>query len=746
MNHKKGRAFLFPFIALVLTGCNVIHSPSSGSDLADSVSASVATKKSLVISSEPTRDYFVGQAIDLSGLVVLANTYEGSTLISSEQTTEYTLRITDTGKVITDGYIFTEAGDYDISVLKEGYESTSFLLFIDDVTDYKESLIITSYPKTGYQIGEAFSSDGLVVKKKVSYKTDKTYTSLTDVSDYVLKIDNPDGGVEDVDNYTFSSIGSYKVWVVKGTLDTSFQVSVAGQSHLASLTAYNDSSISWTTDTDSATIQFTNPNKTNAEGDKGYISPDEIGTAYTTADYSKKNVYNQTYTPTTGKVPLLVVPVITPGDSSLATEENWNLIYKCFFGDSDQLNFESLHSYYYKSSFHQLDFTGGVTGFFDPTTVSNSYSNTDSYTSANIAALAQLAATWAEDNYGIDPKDYDSNGDGYIDGMWMIYLHKVDSSTDFWAYTTSTEANANVNSPVVNTFGWASINFLNDNFAGRYYTTSDNSAADAHVLIHETGHMLGLADYYSYNSNSGYAPLGRTDMMDNNVGDHNPYSKLLYGWVKPYIVTGNATITIHSSQYQNNVIVIPYDSKTYTKEATTGKYTFNPYDEYLVLELYNDNNLNAQDYDCYSVTSLKASGIRLYHADARLFTVSGLGLNYSFTLPDDPDSVFTGTDQVINIISNTESGTRAESTYLGSTYSTFDKYDELRWISANGTKLSSYNTPSSSSLFKLSGTSSFSLSHYSSQFNTSTRDGTTYYLNNGKAFSTAFTITAMSLS
>ena len=66
---------------------------------------------------------------------------------------------------------------------------------------------------------------------------------------------------------------------------------------------------------------------------------------------------------------------------------------------------------------------------------------------------------------------------------------------------------------------------------------------DTHTYIHETGHFLGLNDYYS--DTPTYSPIGKHDMMDANVGDHNSYSKMLLGWTKPYLVTGNGTIDLN---------------------------------------------------------------------------------------------------------------------------------------------------------------------------------------------------------
>ena len=77
------------------------------------------------------------------------------------------------------------------------------------------------------------------------------------------------------------------------------------------------------------------------------------------------------------------------------------------------------------------------------------------------------------------------------------------------------------------TFVWLSFDFLLNNINTEYKETVDGKSqfkADAHTVVHETGHALGLLDYYS-TGYDGSTPAAGIDMMDHNVGDHNAYSK-----------------------------------------------------------------------------------------------------------------------------------------------------------------------------------------------------------------------------
>lgn len=95
----------------------------------------------------------------------------------------------------------------------------------------------------------------------------------------------------------------------------------------------------------------------------------------------------------------------------------------------------------------------------------------------------------------IDYTKYDGNSDGYVDGVWLIYNANKYSevygeSSKFWAYSynyVTDEALPSKSKPVFNKYANCSQIFL--------YEGSNSNGEDAHTIIHETGHMLGLDDY-----------------------------------------------------------------------------------------------------------------------------------------------------------------------------------------------------------------------------------------------------------
>ena len=95
-------------------------------------------------------------------------------------------------------------------------------------------------------------------------------------------------------------------------------------------------------------------------------------------------------------------------------------------------------------------------------------------------------------------------------------------------------------------YSFASVDFI--------FGDGDLNYPDARTYIHETGHMLGLIDYYSDNSS---APAGMVDMMDFNIGDHNAYSKFSLGWVNPRIATKSGEYTLKPFQENGDCIIVP---------------------------------------------------------------------------------------------------------------------------------------------------------------------------------------------
>ena len=280
-----------------------------------------------------------------------------------------------------------------------------------------------------------------------------------------------------------------------------------------------------------------------------------------------------------------------------------------FNGTPEETNYwESVSSYFEKSSFGNLNLNFDITNVVS---IENSTEELLNGTTNYLQVAFDTCSKVKELNPNIDYRKYDYDSDGSMDSVWFVYsapnYSNDPSLTDyigtFWAFVTCLPRFIqNVNSPGLCTFGWASYDFM--------YGKGDGKI-DAHTYIHETGHLLGLNDYYDYTSTR--SPLGLYDMQDCNVGDHNVWTKTALGWIDPIIVdtSKNIPAKVHLNPRENGGAIF-----------ITNDYSGSAFDEYLVLELYTPNGLNELDsttaYNPYYGKMPQTSGVKLYHVDSRL--------------------------------------------------------------------------------------------------------------------------------
>lgn len=365
----------------------------------------------------------------------------------------------------------------------------------------------------------------------------------------------------------------------------------------------------------------------------------KITTPYTNYTVNKTFEYNTLES--VGEKNILVLPIEIKGYTG--TDTILSDIKKVFNGTTQENGFVSVHDYYYQSSYGQLDLNFIVADYWyksnkTPTDIDNG-SYTDDYgdtdTTYGVTTLIKEAVEYYRTNTANDNlKSFDKDSDGYIDGIWAIYscpnYYNVYQETgdyslsdNFWAfvyYDWVNIGNNNLDKPIVNIYGWASYDFMYEGYG--------KTKVDSHTFDHETGHMLGLDDYYDYGDDYGNAtsPFGGLGMMDLNILDHDAYSKFSSGWIKPYLIDKEGTITIKPITSSGEAVIIP------TKKGSNNT----AFDEYLILELYTPDGLNKKDSDAkYPGNNTRGytdSGVRVFHVDSRLVKQSGNSYTYVDTI------------------------------------------------------------------------------------------------------------------
>lgn len=316
-----------------------------------------------------------------------------------------------------------------------------------------------------------------------------------------------------------------------------------------------------------------------------------------------------------GDVPCLVIPLEFSDYpfASIGYGEGYGSAINTLFngnGPQDTGYFESIASYYRKSSMNQLRFQFDIADVYRPGLAT---SDVISSGVGGAYTLVDQAVEAYKQIHGADStKKYDLDHDGFLDGVWVLYsaphyatgaYGSMPGSDLFWAFCSNLGGEANLDSPKANSFGWASASFM---FEG-----CEAPKVDSHTFIHETGHLLSLPDYYSYDLNGVKASgaQGGLAMMDLNIGDQDSFSKMALGWANPYVAREDCLVTLKPNGSSGDSLIL-CDSWNGTA-----------FDEYILLDFVTPEGLNALDSKtAYPGRPLYFSeaGVRMYHIDARL--------------------------------------------------------------------------------------------------------------------------------
>lgn len=415
--------------------------------------------------------------------------------------------------------------------------------------------------------------------------------------------------------------------------------------------------------------------------------------------------------------------------------------------DEDTKYWKSLSGFYKESSFEQLNITATIAATYKMTETPEAFltppENGKSYdgTSKIVALMRTVIADYKTKNGADSTKKFDSDGDGVIDGLYLVYScydyqrakqHGLSENESYWAFSTNDNSAPSVDSPIGGNFMWASYDFM-------YTGVAEKSGVDAHTFIHETGHLLGLDDYYNYddiNNNEKiaakyrrFAPMGALDMMDYNILDHDIWSKFALGWASPYVLDSKvqlpATVTLKDSvSSKGDFLIIP----------SASGYNGTAFGEYLVVELYSPTGLNALDakksYGSTRPKGFRTPGVKIYHVDSRLAKfVAGVGsYDEEPTLAKLAESK---TGQFYTVVANNtpsysydNPGYRLIHLLESNGVLTFDNYD-----ASTGKDLTTSSYANDSTLFSgAEGHNRFSMKKFSSFFENGQK------FNNGQAF------------
>lgn len=297
-------------------------------------------------------------------------------------------------------------------------------------------------------------------------------------------------------------------------------------------------------------------------------------------------------------------------------------IYKSVFGSGDtpgeSFPFESLTNYYNRASYNALNLQGTVFEWYKAKHPRSYYHPDDSVSYPGEDQKREelfQEAILAADAKGHDFSQYDGDGDGVVDGFSVIYAGpQGDWSSFWWGYMWNLfDTNFKVDGVTFSTysFQWEQrYDFGQANPKGAYWSP--------YVLCHETGHMLGLPDYYDYANNypNGYADanggVGGLDEMHGNTSDHNSFNKWVMGWLYPDFITKNETgYKLYKTTTTNGAL-----AKSLVVSNSPDPLT--PFTEYFMVQNRRKEQNDAMQYGSPPDDGFPGDGLLIWHVDARL--------------------------------------------------------------------------------------------------------------------------------
>lgn len=512
------------------------------------------------------------------------------------------------GDYVIDVYVYLENTDTDDGGLGDDVvEVRTYMEFTANekaILEETFGFVIPFLPNDGYtfkeyeyekeehtEVGYAYCVEGLTEEEFLAYmalfteadgyRDDGSGEYNGDLYHYFSKMDH----YIDVDFYVYKDVYTMDLYIYD---------------------VYRDSS-----PTDVTPGIITNEGKGLPRGENGVYVADFTDVKYV------KNVTEQGYyldgCPTMGSPKVLVIPVEFSDMTAESKGYTINTLKAAFEKDGKN-DYFSVYDYYVASSYGQLTLDITVLSeWFRPKYDSDYYASAKiTYSGEKVWGGDQIILDEALEYFSktMDLSEFDSDNNGVIDAVVMINTLDVRSGDEYhWAYrywngyTKASGEYYEYDDVYANDYVWASYQFLHEK-NGRYTNTS---GINTYTYIHEFAHVLGSDDYYDTSYTNTYGPLDGYDVMDRKVGDHNPYTKIHYGWLtssRVVVAEESVTLTLEAFAKNGDTIIL----------ANNWDPDLGAYQEYYLLCYYTKEGLNAGSKGAFS-----SEGVLAYHINASLY-------------------------------------------------------------------------------------------------------------------------------
>lgn len=243
------------------------------------------------------------------------------------------------------------------------------------------------------------------------------------------------------------------------------------------------------------------------------------------------------------------------------------------------VNYTRNYSYTYRGKQYNIRSQGSARQYFEdvsfgqynphfdvvgPVTISKEHSyygiNNSKGQDSKPEYMIEEACKLADTECNVDFSQYDNDGDGYVDFVFVIYAGYGEAdggaSTTIWPHAWNLYQAAGrrceVDGKVIDLY--ACGNEL-DNFSKKHTGIG--------TFCHEFSHVLGLPDLYVTNTAS-HTTMNEWDIMDygpyNNEGNTPPaysaYERFFLGWLQPRLITEPENITLEELNSSNTALMI----------------------------------------------------------------------------------------------------------------------------------------------------------------------------------------------
>lgn len=294
--------------------------------------------------------------------------------------------------------------------------------------------------------------------------------------------------------------------------------------------------------------------------------------------------------------PKMLVLLIDFDEYPARVEDAPEYMREMIFGAGGEFPMESLRAYYRRASYGKLNIEGEVLGWYRAGRRADIPE-----TKEGLEALVKRALLNYRDT---DFSRYDNDGDGQIDYFAVIWTGPRGEWGTFWWGRMSDfrDKSFTVGGKRLGAYSWQGA-LRKWPGPGEFFSPR--------VLVHETGHALGLPDYYDYAPEEGpRGGVGYFDVMHSNRYDHNCFSKFMLGWIEPRMVFGGGEFRLRPASESGDCLLLP-----------AGGGPFNPFGEFFLAENRRPSGNDAEKKFPGS------GGLVLWHVDA---TLNDEGTNFRY--------------------------------------------------------------------------------------------------------------------